>query len=109
MSVLPLKFELFGTRGDDVYWVFTDFTVDGEAYPDTTTARIYGELVGTPATNFTAVGTFDPADQSQISFKLIAADNAVVGVYNFDIEMVYPNADIFTHAIGTIKIEGDVN
>lgn len=108
MSVLPLKFDLVGTRGDDVYWNFINFTIDGEAYVDGTTARLYGELSGDPGTNFTAAGTFG-TDPTEISFKFLAADNLVAENYIFDIEVTYPNGDVFTHAIGTIKIDGDVN
>jgi hypothetical protein len=108
---IPIKIDLDGTLGDDVYWIFDDFTIDGAAYPVGTTAKLYMELVETPATNYELDGTFDPestGNLSKLSFKFLKADNTDIGKYNYDIKVTYPNADVFTHVIGDIDITADV-
>lgn len=109
---IPLRINLTGTLGDDVYWVFNDFTLDGSPYPDSSTVALYLELASDPVgTNFNLVGTFDPdltGNRSKVSFKFPAADNTIIGKFNYDVKVTYPNSDVFTHIIGDIDITADV-
>ena len=75
----PLRRNLEGILGDDVYWTFTDFTVDYAAYPVECTASMYMELISAPATNFTLTGAFDTNDRSKIVFKFNKASNTIKG------------------------------
>lgn len=106
MSVRPIEIDLVGTRGDDLYFKFQNFTIDGKSYDAADVPEMYIELVGTPATNYTATGTLSG---STVTFKIPAASNAVVGKYNYDVQVTYQNGDKFTHIVGTIDISDDVN
>ena len=109
---IPINIPLEGTLGDDVYWVFNDFTLDGDEYPETTTAKLYIELVSDPVgTNFELDGTFDPestGDRTKISFKFEKVDNLLAEKYHYDVKVTHDNADVFTHIIGEADIYKDV-
>ena len=112
-GITPLTVNLKGTRGDDLYFTFDEFTNDGSAYVSGTTARLFAKDRETPANTITSVGTFDPdsetpANLKKLQFKIDAADNDVVTIYDYDIQITYVNADILTHVIGTLTIEGDI-
>lgn len=106
MAILPKKINLVGTRGDDLYYKFTEFTIDGTAYPGTSVPSMYIELEGTPLTNFTAIGTLSGTD---VTFKIPATENQDVGILVFDVEIIHAGGDKFTHIIGQIDISADVN
>ena len=107
MSVLPIKINLVGTRGDDVFFTFTNFTVDNKAYPDGTTVRMFLKEVDMPANTFTIAGTFN--NKTEVVFKFLDTDNALVTQYDYDVEVIIsPDGDIFTHIIGQVDIKADV-
>ena len=106
MSIKPKNIPLVGTRGDDIYWKFINFTIDGSAYPLDSVPTLYMELVSNVATNYSSLGTWGA---SEVTFKIPAASNQDVGKYVYDIEIVYANGDKFTHVIGDIDITDDVN
>jgi hypothetical protein len=106
MSIQPKNISLVGTRGDDLYFKFINFTIDGSPYPADSVPSMYIELVSTPSTNYTSTGTWG---SSEVTFKIPAGDNQDVGKYIYDIEIIYANGDKFTHVIGDIDITDDVN
>jgi hypothetical protein len=108
---LPVKLDLAGINNDDIYFTFSEFTVDGAAYAIGTTARMYGKLQTDEAKTFSVAGTFDPDSRSNLSrlqFKIPATDNDTLGTYDYDIEVTMVNADVFTQVIGTLTITADV-
>lgn len=106
MSVIPVNIKLVGTRGDDLYYTFENFTIGGKNYPDDAVPELYMELIDTPATNFLSTGTLN---KSSVVFKIPAASNDVTGIYKYDVQITYANSDKFTHIIGEIHIDDDVN
>jgi len=107
MSVLPIKIGLVGTRGDDVYFTFKNFTIDGKAYDVGTTAALFLKQTDMPANTFTLVGTFNKP--TEVVFKFTKTDNTVIATFDYDIAVTFPNTDIFTHVIGQLKISADVS
>ena len=106
MSVTPKNIKLVGTRGDDIYYNFENFTLGGVNYPADAVPELYMELISDANTNYTSTGTLD---KSKVTFKIPSASNAVVGVYKYDVHITYANGDKFTHIIGEINISDDVN
>jgi hypothetical protein len=106
MSITPKNIPLVGTRGDDLYYTFINFTIDGSAYPDDAVPVLYMELNGTPSTNYSSTGAWGA---SEVTFKIPSTNNQDVGKYAYDVEITYANGDKFTHVIGTIDITDDVN
>lgn len=106
MSVIPVNIKLVGTRGDDLYYTFENFTVGGKNYPDDAVPELYMELTGTPTTNYLSTGTLS---KSSVVFKIPAASNDVTGIYQYDVQVTYANGDKFTHIIGEMTISDDIN
>ena len=106
MSVLPKKIGLVGTRGDDVFFTFTNFTVDNTPYATGTTARMFLKQTDMPANIFTLPGIFN--NTTEIVFKFLKTDNTLVAIFDYDVEVTLPNTDIFTHIIGQLDIKADV-
>lgn len=102
----PLSINLDGTRGDDLYYTFENFTLNGSSYPSDSVPVLYIELQSNPVTNYESTGTWSG---TSVTFKIPSANNQDVGKYSYDIEITYANGDKFTHVIGTLDVTDDVN
>jgi hypothetical protein len=102
----PLDIPLEGTRGDDLYFTFNSFQINGIDYPVDATVTLYAVNKKDNTITMTGPGTLAG---SSVTFKIPNAETGVAGKYTYDVQVDYIGGDKFTHIKSTLVLYDDVN